>query len=324
MSDFDYSKDIAPLRGNYFNDPRLTDRERTSLRSGYMRDIDPLIKAHQDLDNLESNKRRDELAYQSGLLTLRKQKQGYRRERQENNLVAEVADTLKQVFDDPTADTSRRARAVTDVAAKYAGSMSDNGPIAQTLRSFSERMAYEDAEAQRKHAEGTAARTAQEEAAYEAARGLAASGAPIEGVTNVLDEADVPPNTRRDLFIASVKGTREALLNQKKESTAAAAQLGQANATQERSDEQREAAEEFVRGVRFLGADEIPPTTTTTTQTGGNRRATRPSGPPPLTLATEDRTHLRTLLTQVYGVPLEGLPETDEDLYKMAVSKSYE
>ena len=323
MSDFDYSKDIAPLRGNYFNDPRLTDRERTSLRSGYMRDIDPLIKAHQDLDNLESNKRRDELAYQSGLLTLRKQKQGYRRERQENNLVAEVADTLKQVFDDPTADTSRRARAVTDVAAKYAGSMSDNGPIAQTLRSFSERMAYEDAEAQRKHAEGTAARTAQEEAAYEAARGLAASGAPIEDVTNVLDAADVPPSTYKDLFIAGVKGVRGQLQKEKEDSAAAAARLGQANATQERSDERRKITDEFVRGIEFLSPEDIP-LPQTTTRTGRNRQVTRPSGPPPLTLATEDRTQLRTALTQVYGVPLEDLPETDEDLYKMAVSKSYE
>lgn len=321
MSDFDYSKDIAPLRGNYFNDPRLTDRERTRLRSGYMSDIDPLIKAHQDLDNLESNKRRDELAYQSGLLTLRKQKQGYRRERQENNLVAEVADTLKQVFDDPTADTSRKARAVTDVAAKYAGSMSPNGPLAQTIHSFSERMAYEDAEAQRKRAEETATRTTYEGAAYQVARDLAASGAPIEDVTKVLDTAGVAPSPYRDLFITGVQKPREELQKRQKESADAAAQLGQANAAQKGLDERRKTTDDFVRGVKFLSPEEIPPPPT---QVGRNRQVTRPSGPPPLTLATEDRKQLRTVLTRVYGVPLEELPETDEALYDLAVSKSFE
>lgn len=321
MSDFDYSKDIAPLRGNYFNDPRLTDRERTRLRSGYMSDIDPLIKAHQDLDNLESNKRRDELAYQSGLLTLRKQKQGYRRERQENNLVAEVADTLKQVFDDPTADTSRKARAVTDVAAKYAGSMSPNGPLAQTIHSFSERMAYEDAEAQRKRAEETATRTESEAEAYERARKIEAAGGTSEEVQKPFDAVGLSDDPRVQQFLATTRQVQDISRRTQAGSAEAAAQVGQANATQKGRDERRKTTDEFVDGVKFLSPEDIPPPPT---QVGRNRQVTRPSGPPPLTLATEDRKRLRAALTRVYGVPLEELPETDEALYDLAVSKSLE
>ena len=303
MSDFDYSKDIAPLRGNYFNDPRLTDRERTRLRSGYVSDIDPLIKAHQDLDILERNKQRDDLAYQTGLFSLRRQRQDLRAERDEVRALAEARDFLTQQFDDPNKGVVDKAKALAGASAKYAGVMTPNGPLSQVFTSYSERLGLESQVEAQRNQDAILKKTREDAAKFEAARAQIAAGVDPEEVKTSLfgaTEEEIDPDERS--FLTNDQLIRKALIKREEAAAKAAEAAGISDARQKGQDERRKGFETFVRGIAFDAPEEDPD---------------KP------TLKHGARITLKEGLKRIYGLTDDKIPKDDEALLRLANELSF-
>ena len=77
MAEFSYETDIAPMRGSYFSDSNLNDRERKQLQAGYMQQIAPYQEASNkvlermlDVQNQEISFQRANLAFEDEKLKL--------------------------------------------------------------------------------------------------------------------------------------------------------------------------------------------------------------------------------------------------------------
>ena len=77
MAEFSYEADIAPMRGSYFSDSNLNDRERKQLQAGYMQQIAPYQEASNkvlermlDVQNQEISFQRANLAFEDEKLKL--------------------------------------------------------------------------------------------------------------------------------------------------------------------------------------------------------------------------------------------------------------
>jgi hypothetical protein len=127
MAEFDYSSDIAPLKGNYFRGSiGMSQDEVAGLELQYLNDL-----TRQNA--IAANNRKQELAIRNAELSFRQQqfeleqkKDIVRLERESLAAIPEVTKALTSIMDDPSLDDSTKISKVAELKFQYAGPVTYN------------------------------------------------------------------------------------------------------------------------------------------------------------------------------------------------------
>lgn len=312
MGDFDYSKDIAPLRGNFFSDPSMNDRERTQLRKRFSQEIVPLMEVHDRQDAAERDKRRDDLSYQKGMFELRQVRKNTREERDALTKIPEITAALDSAFNDPTATTITKAKAIADASTRYAPYITRNPALSQAISGYSGRLAVEDADKAKRDATRTTKKTTSKQRAFDRANRLAAAFVDPATIRNALDEGGLSEEEAQDFMddLAISKSSQEAHEVGQRE---AAAQKGRQEAAGKHTESQFEEFNTFLNGLKADDeGDEL-----------GDGYDTAGGEPRPFTLKAEDRRRLKAALQGLHKVDPKDMPITDEELFDFALERKY-
>lgn len=312
MGEFDYSRDIAPLRGNFFSNPRLTDREREGLRGRFVTEIAPLMEVHDKLNDAARDKQRDDLSYQRGIFELRQAKRSAREERDALTKIPEITAALDAAWGDPKATTITRAKALADTSAKFAPHIAKNPALAQVLSAYSGRLQMEDVEDARIRDKREAKKLAEDRYKFERAARQAEAKVPIEDVQKIFGDID----PREQEFLDDMKTGRAAAdaYAQKERDKAA----GEAAATELRR--RREAQETEFND--YLNKLEQAKLGDEDGAVSGDYDVEK-DGPRPFTLRGEDRRRIIAALKGIHRLDPKDIPTDDEELFDLALEKKY-
>ena len=127
MSDFDYSNDIAPLKGNYFRDKyagsSLTQDERRGLELMELKELERQNAIALETAKISSSLRASELAFQEQSLDLEKKKNEFKSQRDALLALPEVTKRLTQIKEDPELDDAQKLIRSAELQSDYAAQM---------------------------------------------------------------------------------------------------------------------------------------------------------------------------------------------------------
>jgi hypothetical protein len=116
MPDFSYESDIAPMRGSYFSDANLNDRERKQLQSGYMQKVAP----YQEIANKSLERMLDlqsqEISFQRANTTFEQEKLKLQQDRDAAEKYPDIAAQLGAAMEGK--DPNDQRILVADIAMK--------------------------------------------------------------------------------------------------------------------------------------------------------------------------------------------------------------
>lgn len=125
MDDFDYSNDIAPLKGNYFRDKysgsSMTQDERRGLELMELKELERQNAIALDTAKISNSLRTSELAFREQSLSLEKQKNEFKNQRDALLALPEVTKRLTQIKDDPELDDTQKLVRSAELQSEFAG-----------------------------------------------------------------------------------------------------------------------------------------------------------------------------------------------------------
>lgn len=109
MADFDYSNDIAPLKGNYFRDKyagsSMTQDERRSLELMELKELERGVRDRAAHENTMLDFKRQRLAFQEAELRLKTTRKQIQDQLDLEEALPKIEPMLKSLIDDPNIDT---------------------------------------------------------------------------------------------------------------------------------------------------------------------------------------------------------------------------
>ena len=109
MADFDYSNDIAPLKGNYFRDKyagsSMTQDERRSLELMELKELERGVRDRAAHENTMLDFKRQKLAFQEAELRLKTTRKQIQDQLDLEEALPKIEPMLKSLIDDPNIDT---------------------------------------------------------------------------------------------------------------------------------------------------------------------------------------------------------------------------
>ena len=125
MAEFDYSNDIAPLKGNYFRDKyagsSLTQDERRGLELMELKELERQNAIALETAKISSSLRASQLAFQEQSLELEKKKNEFKSQRDALLALPEVTKRLTQIKEDPELDDAQKLIRSAELQSDYAG-----------------------------------------------------------------------------------------------------------------------------------------------------------------------------------------------------------
>jgi hypothetical protein len=319
MGDFDYSRDIAPLRGNFFSNPRLTDRERTELRSQFSNEIAPLMEVNDRIAEAAREKRRDELAYQKGLFDLRNARASKREERIALEKNPEVVAFLSAAFDAPGSNTVTRARAVAEASSKYAQHIAKNPALGVTIDAYSKRLTIESGVEKERMEEEKVAREKETAKKFARADNLRDNGVPLEIIKSRVFEADDGViDADEEAYSGDVGEMTKSTLARSKAEREYTVAAGTQEAALRARDKNIEGFHGVLDRLEAANADILGDDGISYDQKGGADK------PPAFSLSELDTVRIKTALNKLHGVPYEEMPKDPLALFAFALEKKYD
>lgn len=317
MAEFDYSKDIAPLKGNFFSNPRLTDRERESMRGRFTTEIAPLLDVHDRMNAASREKQREDLSYQRGLMELKQARKEQRDQRASTQIFPEAVAALDAAFADPKATVVSKAKAIADVSARYAPHIAKNPAFGVVLSGYTGRLDMEDAQETRKRAEKDAKKSSADQRKYDRANRFLSSGVGLDGVKGVFNEDGKIDDLEQD-YLDDAAISQNALQTRAENERAATVAAGQQESALRARDTRIEAYHEFL--------DRLEVARPMDGSEGGDDsydKALKPGEAAPFKLKAEDRARIAAALEGFHGIAAEELPTDDKELFAYALKKKY-
>ena len=153
MADFDYSNDIAPLKGNYFRDKyagsSMTQDERRGLELRELAALEEQNAIAAQTASISNSLRAAELTFREKSLDLEKKKNDFKNQRDALIALPEVTRRLTQIKDDPELDDTQKIIRSAELQSEYAGSMTYSPEIKNFFTSFDNSIKVKSAERDR-------------------------------------------------------------------------------------------------------------------------------------------------------------------------------
>lgn len=305
--EFDFDKDIAPLRGRHFGGHLgFTGREAAyATRRGAS--LIPLVEANNKAALDAARMRNEDLQHRTALLQLRNAKKDTRMQRKAMQLVPVVTQQLDNLFNNPDATPQ-------DLAAGYAQIVAKNPEVATTqagnnmLQAYQNRLTMTDQAFAKKEAEAREASSQDLRSQFDVANTILQEGGSAADVEDLFsnfkkvdDAGNVTwTNPAVERYMKATDTVSKLRANKKQEAAREASAVGQANADNQRRDKNREALFTYISKDIDL---EIPEGSENTT---------------PTQLKTADKAVIRGLMLGM-GYSEEELDNlTDVDLFERA------
>ena len=153
MAAFDYSSDIAPLKGNYFRDKYsgrgLTQDERRSFELRELAALEEQNAIALETAKISDSLRASELSFREQSLALEKKKNDFKNERDSLLALPEVTKQLTQIKDDPQLDDAQKLVRSAELQSQYAGQMTYSPEIKNFFTAFDNSVKVKSAERDR-------------------------------------------------------------------------------------------------------------------------------------------------------------------------------
>jgi len=144
MAEFSYEADIAPMRGSYFSNSGLNDRERKQLQAGYMEKVAPYQEATNKTLERMLDIQNQELSFQRQKIELEKAKEESRFLLDTNAKLGNLTASLGTILKDGSKDSFGKAEDITNLQLANAAEIARNPTYRMVFDAAATRLGIDD------------------------------------------------------------------------------------------------------------------------------------------------------------------------------------